>query len=419
MSWLARFAHGVAAAVQLALFLAAAVTFAVATVSYQLGTGRQGRPPWWLLVLAAVAAAIILSELRAPLRAWVERRVFGREATGLQLMAEFMTRMAATLDIDDVLPRLAETAARSAHRTRGEVSVRLSDGREWREDWPVVLTTPLADSPADISVEVQHHGDVVGRIGVGGGGLSDADEQILGELAAPAGVALATVRLTVELRQRVEELAAVATELRSCQTRIVAARSAERHRIQDRVDATVSPHLAEADRAMERLLVSLGAGTAVVDAQSARDQLAEALDALRGVARGIFPALLSQAGIEAALRSLVLGRVPPVNVQRTGDLGALRSNPAAETALYFACAAALEPQPGPAQIALSALDDRVELTVSWTEPHDALAPATRQAIADRFGALGGALENRDDVDMTAMVVWLPMAAAPDHNAARA
>jgi hypothetical protein len=399
------------ALVELALFGFVVGVFGAAIVIYH-AAGRSGRPPWWLLVLAVLAVAMLLPGLRAKLAPPIRRSVLGPDrAAGYDLVTDFVARVATTLSVDDVLPRLAEVATRSAHARRGEVSVRLGGGREWRQVWP-------PDEPGvagarfddEVTVAVQHAGDLVGEIGVAGdAGTSDTDRRALRQLAAPAGVALATVRLTLELRERAHELAGIARELEACQARIVEARRSERLRVLHRVSITVLPMLAEVDSALEAASRSSALTETATDLAEARGAAQAALEALRTVARGIFPSLLGDAGVAAALRSWGEQRLPPVEVAVTGNTLLLRSAPAVEAAVYFACVAALDPpseassfgsdphrsrqgepirltvEPGP-------VDTNVgEVTVSIPLGPDktAVPSETAQTISDRIGALGG------------------------------
>jgi hypothetical protein len=399
--------------VELALFAFVVCVFGAAIVIYH-AAGRSGRPPWWLLVVAVLAVAMLLPGLRTRLAPPIRRFVLGPDrAAGYDLVTDFVARMATTLSVDDVLPRLAEVATRSAHARRGEVSVRLGGGREWRQVWPP--DEPEAGGPLfddEVTVAVQHAGDLVGEIGVAGdAGTSDTDRRALRQLAAPAGVALATVRLTLELRERAHELAGIARELEACQARIVEARRSERLRVLQRVSVTVLPTLAEVDSALEAASRSSAPGEIATDLAEARGAAQAALEALRTVARGIFPSLLGDAGVAAALRSWGEQRMPPVEVAVAGDTLFLRSAPAVEAAVYFACVAALDPQSEATgfpsgtdpprrgePIRLTVEPDPVdgslcEVTVSIPlgPGRAGVPPETAQTITDRIGALGGSV----------------------------
>jgi signal transduction histidine kinase len=250
--------------------------------------------------------------------------------------------------------------------------------------------------------------------------MSPGDRDVLDELAAPAGVALATVRLTFELRERARQLAELASGLQACQARMVVARSDERQRLLARVETVVVPRLDETDAALRSLEETANSAEAVHSLEDARDAATASLEAVREVARGIFPNLLADAGVVAALRSWGEERVPPVGVSHTGDISRLRSMPAVEAALYFACVSALagtaaqgppieDGRPETALELAGRSDARAAPTAELevTEAADAGAGCTVKmslplpgatvesptllAIRDRIGALGGAV----------------------------
>jgi signal transduction histidine kinase len=414
------------ALVECALFAVVVGVFGAALAIYH-ATGRSGRPPWWLLVLAVLAVALLLPGLRARLAPTMRRFVLGPDrAAGFDLVTDFVARMATTLSVDDVLPRLAEVATRSSHARRGEVSVRLGGGREWRQVWPSDETDGLSVGVADeMTIAVQHGGDLIGEIGVAGAaGTGDTDRRALRQLAAPAGVALATVRLTLQLRERAAELAVLADELEACQARIVEARRTERRRVRQRVSATVLPMLAEVDAALQALSLAPGRAQATTDLAEARAAAQAALEGLRNVARGIFPSLLGDAGVAAALRSWGEQRFPPVQLAVAGDDTHLRSTPAIEAALYFACVAALDAPNGGSteseRLPLARLAEPIRLTVGPGGPDSgrtevvvaiplgpggaALPLETAQMISDRIGALGGTVDFDPDANGPAQLV---------------
>ncbi|MBO0748667.1 MAG: hypothetical protein J2O47_09955, partial [Acidimicrobiaceae bacterium] len=201
----------------------------------------------------------------------------------------------------------------------------------------------------DVMVEVQHQGDVVGELGVGLAGpqLSEADQRALKDLAAPAGVALATVRLTVELRRRVAEVAEQTRELQASRQRMVNARRHEQERTWARLTATVLPKISAISGSLAEFRAAAKAGDRGDDhLEVAQREAREALEALREVARGIFPAVLTDSGLEVALQAWTDKRSPGRQVIVDGDLRPLHRQPAAEAALYYACTVAVEETAG-------------------------------------------------------------------------
>lgn len=384
-------------------FALAFAVFATAGGAYEAAAPRADRPVWWVLAIAAAVVAVMLPVAQPRLQRLAARLLHGERAAGYEVMADFMAKVAATIDVDEVLPRLAETTARSVHTTRGEVSVWLADGRQWRQTWPP--SGDDGDSTGALSVEIRHGGDIVGELGVGAdGALSAEDRRTLAELAAPAGVALATVRLTVELRQRVAQLADLAEQLEASEVRLVDARRAEQRAVLDRVHTTVMPALDAAGAALASLEHGRGDDAAL---DQARRAAAGALDALRGVARGVFPSLLADAGLDVALRSWAdaMGAAA-VTLTVSGDAQHARSTPAVEAALYHAACTTGEAGSAvlaggdPMALALDYQPGLATLTLAVPVAAFALPERDSQAISDRLGALGGSWETDRGVTVT-------------------
>jgi signal transduction histidine kinase len=202
-----------------------------------------------------------------------------------------------------------------------------------------------------------------------------------------AGLALENARLQAGIRAQLEQV-------RASRARIVEAGLAERRRLERDLH----------DGAQQRLLaltMQLGAvRTAVADERtrslvdSARSDLREAVAELRDLARGLHPAVLSQAGLSAALES-VAERLPvPVSL----DVPSGRFEPTVESAAYFlACEAMTNAakhadassvrvcvRPLPDRLLVEVLDDGVGGAAA--SPGGGLA-----GLQDRVAALGGTL----------------------------
>jgi signal transduction histidine kinase len=202
-----------------------------------------------------------------------------------------------------------------------------------------------------------------------------------------AGLALENARLQAGIRAQLEQV-------RASRARIVEAGLAERRRLERDLH----------DGAQQRLLaltMQLGAvRTAVADERtrslvdSARSDLREAVAELRDLARGLHPAVLSQAGLGAALES-VAERLP---VPVTLDVPSGRFDPTVESAAYFlACEAmtnaAKHGDAASVRVCVRALPDRLLVEVlddgvggAAASPGGGLA-----GLQDRVAALGGSL----------------------------
>jgi hypothetical protein len=352
------------------LLTALAVTTA-ATAATRAADGAWIRPPLWALAIAPLAVVLLLPAVRRGGDRLAARLLHGADAEAYTRMTAFSSRIATTLAVDDVLPRLAEAAARTVRGERAEVQLVLDQGRRWRQVWP-----PDAGAlVTDVHVQVRHAGNAVGAIGVGAPeGLRPSDLRLLEELARPAGLALSTVRLTFELRRRLAELEAGNAELRASRDRIVAARRHERERLRADVETRIAPPL-------ERARAAVRQG----DRDAARQAAAEALDALRRLSRGIVPPELHDIGPGAALELWASEVGVPLEVRVTGDLRSLREDGATEFALFY-CAAQAAAAFGGGAAEVGADAAGAWLSIRHEGP---VEPALETLLRDRVEALGG------------------------------
>jgi signal transduction histidine kinase len=160
-----------------------------------------------------------------------------------------------------------------------------------------------------------------------------ADEpQLVRAAGAAAALALENQRLSAELRARIEEL-------RASRARLVEAGDAERRRLErDLHDGAQSRLVALSLKLKLARMKVDGASEAAALLDESSAELQASLDELRELARGIHPAVLSDQGLEAALRALAARAPVPVEL---GEVPAERLPPAVEIAVYFVVAEAL------------------------------------------------------------------------------
>ena len=124
----------------------------------------------------------------------------------------------------------------------------------------------------------------------------------------------------------------------------MAAADAERRRIERDLHDGAQQHLVA-------LAINLGAARDAVDTDPAAaatllDQLAadvrEAVEEVRDLARGIYPPLLSDAGLGEALRAAARRSPAPVTVHVDAEVDRDRAPAAVEAAIYFCCLEALQ-----------------------------------------------------------------------------
>src|SRR5438093_3578381 len=132
----------------------------------------------------------------------------------------------------------------------------------------------------------------------------------------------------------------------------------------------------------------------------AEGDLADAVETLRELARGVYPPLLADMGLVEALRAQARKAALPVDVDADG----IRRYPQSqEAAVYFCCLEALQNVAKYAEATRAVVTLREEDSLLWFTVRDdgrgfdtSLAPSGTgvQGMADRLAALGGALEIR-------------------------
>jgi signal transduction histidine kinase len=382
--------------------LAVFITAVYAGLVVGVGTlaGGRDRP-----LLAAVAAAVVAVAF-LPARQWAgrlaNRVVYGRRATPYQVLSDFARRIGGAYAAGDVLPQMAQIVAKGTGAEQVVVWLRVDDqlrpGASAGGSPPAV--PPSGGLPvdgqampalpgADISVPVVHGGDLLGAISVRmpkGEPLRPAGQQLVADVASQAGLVLSNVSLIEDLR--------------ASRQRLVAAQDEARRRLERNIHDGAQQDLVA-------LAIKLRLAATAADDDPARHFLGElqadaaaALENLRDLARGIYPPLLADLGLAAALGAQAGKSALPVTVEadRIGRFGQ-----DAEAAVYFCCLEALQntakyAQASAARIAVQSQSGTLCFTVSddgtgYDARHTPLGSGLRN-MADRLAALGGHLEVR-------------------------
>jgi signal transduction histidine kinase len=203
-----------------------------------------------------------------------------------------------------------------------------------------------------------------------------------------------------QLRRSEVALGRQADELRASRARVVAATDRERRRIErDIHDGAQQRLVALSVRlAMVRELVDHDAATAGELLDAMRTEVKAAQAELNHLAQGVYPPVLTEHGLAAALRSAVDRGPNPVELA-IEDVG--RHPRELEAAVYFCCVEALQnvaKHAGPAAVVtvrLSLIDDGVAFEIADDGPgFDATAGRGNgfTNMEDRIGAAGGAIE---------------------------
>jgi signal transduction histidine kinase len=378
-----------------ALVLAGLAAFFTAVYAGVVGgvgalVGSRSTPA--LSFLAAALVAVGFQPALARARKFADRVVYGKRSTPYEVLAELGERLGETYAADDVLPRMARVLCEGVGATRATVWLQVGDRLRPVATWP---EGAAAEGDDDFTVEVRHQGDLLGALSVAmpaNDPMDPTKERLVSDLAAQAGLVLRNVRLTEELRARIDDL-------KAAQKRLVVAQDDERRRLERNIHDGAQQQLVA-------LSVKLGLADGFLDRDpervrgmlaELRSDTTEALNDLRDLARGIYPPLLADQGLASALQGQARKAPLPVEVMAHG-IG--RYPQEIEAAAYFSCLEALQnvakyAQASRAIVTLSDGDGRLQFEVSddgaGFDPSRVGYGTGLQGIADRLGSLGGTL----------------------------
>ncbi|HEV8087756.1 MAG TPA: histidine kinase [Actinomycetota bacterium] len=365
----------------LAVFIAVVYVGIVAGISVVVGNLSS-------TVASAIAAAVVALAIQ-PVRGWAQRTadriVYGRRATPYEVLTSFGENLAETYAADDVLQRLARVLGEGVGADRARVWLGPESTRRVVAEWPDDVTEASDD---DLVEPVRHQGEVLGALSVSMPARDPIDEprtELINGLAAQAGLVLRNVGLLEDLRES--------------RRRLVAAQDLERRKLERNIHDGAQQQLVALTVKLRLARQVLAKDPSRVDGMLGElaGETQRALEDLRDLARGIYPPLLADQGLGAALEAQARRSPVPVAVETDG-VG--RYAPEVEAAVYFSCLEALQnvakyAGATAATIQLAAAPDRLVFRIHDNGvgfDADATSYGTGlQGIADRLAALGGAL----------------------------
>jgi signal transduction histidine kinase len=387
----------------LAVFITAVYVGIAVGIGALIGGG--GKPNLGLSILATAIVAVGFQPVRERVQRVANRLVYGKRATPYEVLSQFSERVAESYAADEVMPRMARVLAEGTGAQRADVWLRSGDA--WRDAavWPLEAPAhePLAVEDGTLPalngvnrlVEVRHQGDLLGALSVtkrSGESLTPVEENLLTHLAGQAGLVLKNVGLSSDLQARLEEL-------RASRQRLVSAQDEERRRLERNLHDGAQQHLValKVKLGLAEMLMGRDVDKAKLTLDQLKGDADEALETLRDLARGIYPPLLADKGLQAALESQARKATVPVTVDADG-LG--RYSQDIEAAVYFSVLEALQNVQKYAQASGAAVHlcerDR-ELQFSVIDDGNGFDAATTKKgsglvnMADRIDSLGGAV----------------------------
>ena len=171
--------------------------------------------------------------------------------------------------------------------------------------------------------------------------LTSVEQRLFAGLADQAGLVLRSARLRAELEHRLAELTVRAEELRSSRQRLVEVQDDQRRLLERDIHDGAQQHLVAlaVNLRLAQTLSSRAPERAAQLLAGQEEAAREAIATLVQLSRGIYPPLLAEEGLPAALRSAAAASVVPVEVH-SRDVG--RYPPNIEAAAYFCCLEALQ-----------------------------------------------------------------------------
>jgi signal transduction histidine kinase len=357
------------------------------------------RPPNVPLAVLATALVAVTFER---IRRWLSRRWM---PSPYEALAEFTHQVAGVVAAGELAPRMARLLAEGTDARRVEVWLRREDSEEegLASRWPPDAGPIQPGAPAVRRHDVRHAGEVIGHVvresASPADRLSPVEQRLLDDLLTSAGLALRNLMLTADLQRRIRETVERSAELRSSRQRIVASSDAARRRLERDIHDGAQQHLVA-------LTVHLGLAATVAGrdpdraaalVRELRPAAETALATLEELSLGVYPRLLADCGLAAALTAA--WSTSPVPVELVD--GTRRRFPAeVESAAYFCCLEAGQnamkhAHPTRVQVRLSADQGALCLEVLDDGTGFDAAPQAEGAglanMRDRVESLGGAL----------------------------
>ncbi|HET9847045.1 MAG TPA: histidine kinase [Candidatus Dormibacteraeota bacterium] len=384
----------------LAAFVTAVYIGLVVGVGNLIGTQQHN------LILSLIATGVVavaFQPVRGAVQRLANRMVYGTRATPYEVLSSF-AQLAESFGAEDVLSRMVRILSEG---TAGAAVVWLNVEGTLRASarWPETTALPAETFPievdqlpripgVDLAVPVRHQGELLGAFTIAKRSetLTAAENKLTTDVAAQAGLVLRNARLTAELLARLEDL-------RLSRQRLVQAQDEARRRLERNIHdgaqqqlVAIKVRLSLAERLIGKEPDKLKRALSQL-----KDDTDGAIQALRELARGIYPPLLAEGGLYVALQAQALKSSVPITIEAS-DLK--RYAPETEGAVYFCCLEALQniaksAEASAATIKLAANDGRLAFVIEDNgvgfDPARVHRGAGLQNMIDRLEALGGKL----------------------------
>jgi signal transduction histidine kinase len=388
----------------LAAFITAVYVAIVVGIGTALGRGAS-RPNLGLSILATAVVAVAFQPVRDRVQRFANRLVYGVRATPYEVLAGFVRQVGGTYAAEDVLPRMARALAEGTAAASATIWLKVGSSLRAEASWPA-SPTAIASLPMpgerlpeidgmSLTLPVAHRGEILGAASLrkpAGEPLSSTERKLAQDLAGQAGLVVRNVGLTEDLLARLHDI-------ESSRSRMVSAEDEERTRIERRIRDGARRELEAVAAALDDAASSLrpDPARALSDLTMVGERTQIALESLREVARGIYPPLLADKGLVAALEAQARRAAAPVTLDGHA-VGRYAED--VESAVYLCCIEAVENairHSGPSTVRIALREEGGELTFEVVddgigfEPDSAGSGIGLTGMRDRMAALDGTL----------------------------
>ena len=376
-------------------FVAGAGYTAVVVLAGRLADNRTGR--YSVSFVALVVVALGFQPLRQMVVRLANRVAFGPRAQPYEALAALSRALSVTPDDEELLPTIAEAAARSVGAFAARVVLAVPTEGQLSYTWPegavmpadVDVSAPVADADGPLAVI-----ELLARPGLP---LGAAQERVLRDLAEQSASALRNVVMQRELAARIDELDRATADLTESRRRLIDAEDHARRQLEAAVRDDVLRRLSPLPARLAALAGRPFDAAARAAIEEVLDSTGAAHDALRELTRGVFPTVLARSGLAAALRSGPEHTTAALDVDTSAE-GRFPSR--VEAVAYAICVEAIRSAGPHTRMVVSVVGDSLRIVVQGASPD-----CDDAAWRDRAEAADGVVEHVDG----RLVIRLPVA----------
>ena len=308
--------------------------------------GHTASPHLGLSVLATAVVALAFGPVQSRLEVFMSRLVHGGRQSPYEVLNRFSPAVTGSQAKDDLPARMAEVLAEGTGAKAAQVWLMVDDQLRLAATWPPAAdgSPPAGDLPGRRELPVRQAGELLGVLAVQeheNVPLTPVEERLFAGLANQAGLVLRGARLRAELVHRLGELSTLAEELRMSRQRLVDAQDAERKRLERDIHDGAQQHLVALAVNLRLAHTLAGRSPERADRLIAEQRQAATvtIETITSLSRGIYPSLLVDEGLAAALRTAVSRSPLPAELVGA-DIG--RYPAGVEAAAYFCALEALQ-----------------------------------------------------------------------------